>query len=508
MCELSDHASFSFLVGGKRCISELVRQFIKTTTEIHLRLTVVDKVRGATTVLIIIQITCCYLIISHRMAQLFKSITCLEDSRPIRKAAWHPSGEIYAVGTNSRKVKICAYPTRDELKHLLQTSSNKIHFDNYDNFASAIDGSLVFSDCVAPQPKIHYEFHSIHQGSVYCLAFDSSGCFLASGSNDRNVHIIKYDQTKHLPEGSEYKLTVHSGTIRDLFFMPNCLSGDTCPNTPSSLLVCAGSGDNEICIIDCETMKPISRLTGHDNTVMALTHWNDPTSFASCGLDSTLRYWDIRDKRWSYKFDTSSLKDLNLPINPPSSSIKIDGRDQVINKANGSSSADISSRLCSMSSDQEGKLLACGFADGRYMLFDIRNRQPIQVCKLHDSELRALSISPKSYYLLTGDYGGKLLLSDLQGNLKAKLPSVELANIMDDKFVSCAWHPKQQTFLTTSASKSAILWAPDDGLTATSCPFDLSFAFESISSRSSATFNGTGSVDNITQSTPHQLKAS
>ena len=48
--------------------------------------------------------------------------------------------------------------------------------------------------------------------------------------------------------------------------------------------------------------------------------------------------------------------------------------------------------------------------------------------------------------------------SDLQGDLTCPLTSVCVAET-DDKLVQSSWHPTDFTFVTTSANKTATLWA-------------------------------------------------
>lgn len=48
----------------------------------------------------------------------FVPFTKLEDPQAIRAAEFHPSGEYYAIGSNSKTLRICAYPRPHEWKLL------------------------------------------------------------------------------------------------------------------------------------------------------------------------------------------------------------------------------------------------------------------------------------------------------------------------------------------------------------------------------------------------------
>lgn len=40
----------------------------------------------------------------------FVKVSQLEDTQAVRAVAFHPSGALYAVGSNSKTLRVCAYP--------------------------------------------------------------------------------------------------------------------------------------------------------------------------------------------------------------------------------------------------------------------------------------------------------------------------------------------------------------------------------------------------------------
>lgn len=74
------------------------------------------------------------------------------------------------------------------------------------------------------------------------------------------------------------------------------------------------------------------------------------------------------------------------------------------------------------------------------------------------AHFRSIRFSPSAYYLLTCGYDNKIILTDLQGNLTLSLPSVVVGE-HQDKVISARWHPNDFSILTTSADKTAKLWA-------------------------------------------------
>lgn len=46
----------------------------------------------------------------------FVAVTALEDVQAVRCAEFHPHGKVYAVGSNSKTLRICAYPKLSDLR--------------------------------------------------------------------------------------------------------------------------------------------------------------------------------------------------------------------------------------------------------------------------------------------------------------------------------------------------------------------------------------------------------
>ncbi|XP_049272729.1 WD repeat-containing protein 47 [Rhipicephalus sanguineus] len=324
----------------------------------------------------------------------FVQVTNLEDAQVVRACDFHPSGQFYAVGSNSKTLRICGYPTITDLRH----------------------------GDVAHQPTVLFKRLKHHKGSIYCLAWNQTGDLLATGSNDKTIKLMRFkSETCALDTGGEAELTMHDGTVRDVCFVEDL-------SNRSSLLISGGAGDCKIYVTDCETATPFQALSGHSGHILSLYTWGG-AMFVSGSQDRTIRFWDLRTRGC-----------VNLVTAPP---------------ASGSGPG---SPVAAVSVDPSGRMLVSGHEDATCMLYDIRGGRTIQTFRPHSSDLRSVRFSPRAYYLLTASYDRKCVLTDLQGDLTQPLPSVVVAEHAD-KVIQARWHPSDFSFVSTSADKTAVLWA-------------------------------------------------
>lgn len=138
--------------------------------------------------------------------------------------------------------------------------------------------------------------------------------------------------------------------------------------------------------------------------------------------------------------------------------------------------------MASVAVDPSGRLLATGQEDSTCMLYDIKGGRIVQTYRPHGSDIRSVRFSPGAHHLLTGSYDNKIVVSDLQGeqtlkkeklimtpttiylflitgDLTKPLPQT-VAGEHWDKVIQCRWHPHDQTFLSSSADRTVILWGP------------------------------------------------
>uniref|UniRef100_A0A3Q0R743 WD repeat domain 47 n=1 Tax=Amphilophus citrinellus TaxID=61819 RepID=A0A3Q0R743_AMPCI len=186
---------------------------------------------------------------------LFVPVHSLEDTQAIRAVAFHPSGTLYAVGSNSKTLRVCAYP------ETLDTSPTK-------------------------QPVVRFKRNKHHKGSIYCVAWSHCGQLLATGSNDKYVKVLPFSAETCNATGPDLEFSMHDGTIRDLAFMEG-------PESGGAILISAGAGDCNIYTTDCQRGQGLHALSGHTGHILSLYTWGG-WMIASGSQDKTVRFWDLR----------------------------------------------------------------------------------------------------------------------------------------------------------------------------------------------------------------------
>lgn len=360
-----------------------------------------------------------------------------QRKQPIRVAAFDPTGVFFATGSNEKSLSVMITPSLEAL--------NNAAVDQRGDGLRALKAETIV------------EYREYHRGSVYCLAWDATSQFIATGSNDKAVKVVKFTVDEggqnrasaaevRKKQDTGFVLAGHNGTVRDVAFCPALHS--------SNILVSAGAGDFAVRVWDIlHPQSPLTYLRGHTGTVYSVRFLpsgdNPSTTIITASADTTLRIWDTRTDGCIATMNAGDKEILAVAPWP------------------GSDNACVTSH-----------------ADGAVSVWDLRQRRILSSLAQHTEECRSLDFSPKGKWLVTAAFDSKACVYQTSaphtcsseqnspskfGGMSGVQASPGRGRVLDLQYVSsfkahsgrvlCArWHPVMCGFLTTSADCSVMLW--------------------------------------------------
>lgn len=273
----------------------------------------------------------------------YVAIAELVDSQAIRAADFSPDGRFVAVGANSATLRVCVTPMRRDLNGRM---------------AWAREVNPEMEGWPPPLPlTVAWTRKKHHSGSIYCARWNGTGDLIATGSNDKHVHLVQFDRAAGVASADGPVMTIkpRAGTVRDLLFAGS---------DRNEVVVSAGGGDFSVSIHDVSTGALVGRMGGHTGNINALAAGagggsSTDSTVASVSSDGTVRLWDIRAARSAAVFST-----------------------------NGAGTA-VATQSWS---------LAVGLGDGTVQHLDLRTGTPTHSGKLHGAEVKSLQFPQSSRY--------------------------------------------------------------------------------------------------------------
>lgn len=339
----------------------------------------------------------------------------IDDTHPIRCCCFSPKGDYFAIGTNSKSVKIY------DLNYILENFNKKSFYNKND---TSLNSSNQNKKRPKPQKEIIgmiFEQKNHHYGSIYCVDWSSSGKLLATGSNDKTIKLMNIPELDNSElikdyETLELQITGIKGIVRSLCFEP----------TNDLVLLSANQGDNLVRLWDTEKGINVSNFEGHGGDVNVVKWSNDSQLCASSSLDKTIRFWDLRESKMINIISGIKYSDINDI--------------SIFTKHKGGNST----------------LIAAGHVDGIITIWDYAKRCVVKEICEHNEEVRAVSFSPDGKYLISGSFDSKIKIFDVNDNFRLL---GELNH--NDRVVSAKWHPEIPLIISTSADKTARVWIPE-----------------------------------------------
>ncbi|CAF1436729.1 unnamed protein product [Didymodactylos carnosus] len=137
------------------------------------------------------------------------------------------------------------------------------------------------------------------------------------------------------------------------------------------------------------------------------------------------------------------------------------------------------SPVAAVAVDNSGQLLAAAYEDATCLLYDLRGKRIVQIYQAHADEIRSVRFSVHLHYLLTASYDKKVCVTSLYDKKLLLHPDKDVHMVKDavfcdltkplilsnvaphtDKIIQARWYPHEMSFVTTSADRTCVVWAP------------------------------------------------
>ena len=427
---------------------------------------------------------------AEAVLQRLEPVAVLHEPQPVRAAAFNPAGDLLALGTNSKALRI-AY-VGDVLSHQSNRSAHRRKREHMRRLSDAGGRPLL---------RVLWSRPSHHAGSVFCCSWNGDGDLLATGSNDKLVKVVRVRQSSvgtsdlhhsfdencaaeengaHYGLDQDYLdcddtpikidsspqsdliLQSHDGTVRDV-----CFAG---PEAGCHALLSAGGGDCTVRLWDVGVgcREPLRRLEGHSGAVHCVRQvGGDGRHIATGAADGVVRLWDLR----CHASGTGTASAVAI-LQAPGQQVGVPTSEAPSVQPGGSAVLSLAS--VGVGQHGGGMYIASGHADNSCTVWDLRTRTV--ACRLHhhNSECRSvdgylsgtnvtahnLGPRPSSKWLLTASFDNTAAVVNIHPN-RAQRRVLRTFNHDGARVLKARWHPHQVAFVSTAHAQhnTVRLWA-------------------------------------------------
>ncbi|OAQ35806.1 WD40 repeat-like protein [Linnemannia elongata AG-77] len=312
-----------------------------------------------------------------------------------------------------------------------------------------------------------------HCDTVRSVAYQPSGQFILSGSNDGTVR--QWDA-----------LTGAAGSISVIKDLADTLYSITL--SPDLNKAATGSDDGFIEIWDLRSNERGPDLEGHTDDVMELAFSPCNGWIASASEDKTVRLWDMRNGGQGQVLcempadsdteedDSSADSDnpFELAFSPTGSQLAVGDWNGTVNVYDIQTRAVLTTTtldddaVFSLAYSPNGQELAIGI-DGAILFWDLQSKEPGDKLKLNDYGVHPIVYSPCGEWIACGDGYCGLQLCRRQSSEKNTWRCVSVIKGFLMEVMAIAWNPVVPLeFVTGSQDRSIRVWrisdSNDDGV--------------------------------------------
>jgi pSer/pThr/pTyr-binding forkhead associated (FHA) protein len=231
----------------------------------------------------------------------------LPAQEPITAIAFSRDGELLAIASKDKTIKLWHIPSQTEIITLQETKSfaTAIAFSPDRNIIATANSDKTIKLWQIETQQIIATFNG-HKLAINSLAFSpipptplSKGGILASGSSDKTIKLWDLASQTEITA-----LTGHKSAINALAFSPDGQS------------LASGSNDKTIKFWNLATQEEANNIAGNNTGIQYLTYNSDGTILTSLDSDRVIRLHSLADKTEILAISSPSWQNLPIAISP------------------------------------------------------------------------------------------------------------------------------------------------------------------------------------------------
>lgn len=297
---------------------------------------------------------------------------------------------------------------------------------------------VIFTKAHSQDKQYLISEYNNHKGEVKCIGFSSSGKFLASGGDDKNLFIINTETGAY-----EAEITGNYFPISDLeFFGENQLfvtAGNDIKlidfkNTKLALYegnstwfwsvdfapernkITGGSYDRKIRVWDVQSQQIELTLEGHEKNVLSVVFSPDEKYIVSGSLDLTIKMWNAKTGALMHSLEKHSDNIFDIAFHPNARYFASASGDKSIRLWDIESGTVLKTyaghegAVLDIEFSPDGYFLYSASVDGTVIVWEVATGAKLYSYILHDGAVNALAVTSDGNYVATCGKDGKVLV--------------------------------------------------------------------------------------------------